>query len=337
MATQNVYPSAKQLIGFNKEVTQGTAVTTAPAFTLPIDSVLPEPKPTWLDNMALYNDMAAIHGRIQGPLHEEIAFQGPAFMDILPLLLNNILGDITSSGTLPVSHAISLLNSGTAQPGSLTMVAWSGMPATGGSRVYPGVCLSELTIAGNADSALITYQAKGMSWISSDAASAITYAPTPVQPMASWRYALGLAGPASGGTQNKTVRDFSLTIARQLRAENVFQNSQNPALIVRGNVDITCSLTSTVPGDETFVTYLLANTQPQLQLIGDIGTGATNYGMTIDMQQAAWDTNAIKTDEEVLGYNGTVRGIANTTNAGASGGMSPIKVTIRNQTATGSY
>lgn len=337
--TPTTFPTAKQIIGFNIEPAnaQGTPVTSTPAFTMPINSVLPEPKPTWLDDSAMRMAMGETYNRIQGPVHEEISFAGPAFLDILPLLLNNILGDITSTGTLPVSHAVSLLNSGTAQPKTLTMLAWQGTPATTSTRVYPGVALSELTIAGNADSALITIEAKGLSYPSLVLPTTpAVYTPTLVVPLATWRFALGLGGTASGAP-NKTVRDFSLTITRQLRVENTMQNSQSPAIIQRGTVGVTASLTSTIPGDETFVLYLLNNTQPQLQIIGDIGTSATNYGLTVDMQQAAWDTNAIKTDEEAIGYNGSVVAIANTTNVGASGGYSPCKVTVRNQTAAGSY
>lgn len=337
MATPVVFAQPKQIIGANKEVTQGTPVTTTPAFSIPIDSQLFELKPTWLDDKAYRQSMGDITNRVQGPMHEEFSFAGPCFMDDLPLLLNNILGDITTTGTLPQSHAISLLNSGSAQPGSLTFMTYEGMPATSAVRTHPGACLSELTISGNADSSLIMYEAKGMCWPGAALGAAPTFTPSTVIPMAAWRYALGLGGPASGGSQNKTVRDWSITITRALRVENTLQNSQNPFIIVRGVVGVTGSLTCTVPADETFLNYLIANTQPQLQLIGDIGAAGTNFGMTIDMQQAAFDTDALKTDEEALGYNGTIVGIQNSTNAGASGGLSPIKVTIRNQTVTGSY
>jgi hypothetical protein len=337
MATPVTFPTPKIIIGFNKETSQGAGVVTTPTFSLPVNSFTPEPKFTWLDDTAMDQSMGDIRSRTQGVQVEDISFAGPAYMDILPLLLNNILGDITSAGTAPTTHAISTLNSGGAQPGSLTLISYQGMPATSAQRYYPGVCLSELTLSGNAESTLIMYEAKGASWPSADMSSAVTFTPTAVAPQAAWRYALGLGGAASGGTQVKTVRDWSITITRALRPEFTLQNSQNPFIIQRGLVGVTGALTCTVPADESFYTYLLANTQPQLQLLGLIGSGATAYGLQIDMQTAAFDTNALKTDEEALGYNGTIVGVKNTTNAGASGGTSAIKVTVTNQTAAGAY
>lgn len=339
MATPTTFPSAKQILGFNKETTQGTAVTTAPAFTVPIDTNWsPQLMTTWLDDKSLDQSMGDIRGRYQGPLHESLSWGGPVYLDQLPLFLNNILGDITSTGTLPVSHACSLLNSGGAQPGSLTLLSWQGPTATTQSRYYPGVCLSELTISGNPDSSLLTYQAKALSFPSAPVPTTpVTYAPTTVAPLPAWRFAVGLGGVASGGTQVKTVREWSVTIARALKVENTSQNSQAPYIIQRGIVSVTGSMTSPVAPDESFLNYYINNTQPQWQLLGDIGTGATNYGMTLDMQVCAFDATKLKNDEEAIGYDGPFVGVKNTTNAGASGGSSQIKVTVRNQTASGSY
>lgn len=339
MATPTTFPSAKQILGFNKETTQGTGVITTPVFTVPIDTNWsPALATTWLDDKSLDQSMGDIRGRYQGPLHEELSWGGPVYLDQLPLFLNNILGDITTTGTLPNSHAMSLLNSGTAQPGSLTLLSWQGPTATTQSRSYPGVCLSELTITGNPDSSLLTYSAKALSWPSSPVPTTpVVYAPTAVQPLPAWRFAMGLGGVASGGSQIKTLREWSVTIARSLKVENTSQNSQNPYLIQRGIVAITGSMTCTVPADETFLNYYINNTQPQWQALADVGTGATNFGITIDMQQCAFDATKLKNDEEAIGYDGPFVGVKNTTNAGASGGTSQIKVTVRNQTASGSY
>lgn len=337
MATPIIFPAAKQILGFNREAVQGVPVTSTPAFTTPFDTWSPEFVPTWLDDKALRAAMGDTYGRQQGPVHETVSWGGPVFLDQLPLFLNNILGDITSTGTLPVSHACSLLNSGGGQPGSLTLFAWEGMPATTGSRTYPGVCLSELTITGNADSTLLMYSAKGLAYASADLPTTpAVYTPTTVAPLAAWRFALGIGGTAAGAP-NKTIRDFSFTIARALRVENTFQNSQNPFIIARGPISMTGSATCTVPGDESYVNYLINNTQPQLNLAADVGAGATNFGITINANQTAFDTTKLNNSEEVLGYDGTFVMIDNVTDVGASGGFSPCKITVRNQTASGSY
>lgn len=335
MATPTVYASNKQFVGWALETTQGTAATVTTY--MPVDSFgPPEDKVTWLDDKALRGNMADLQGRVQGPIHTEFQVQGPAYLDQLPYLINNILGDQTGTGTGPTIHTFSLLNSGTGQPGSLTFAHWQGLPATNQARLYAGACLSELTISGNAESSLITYTAKGSAWMSAVSGVSLTPTFSAVVPQAAWRYGLGLGGTAVGAP-NKTVRDFTVTMTRSLRVENTLQNSQNPYLIVRGPLALSGSYTATVPSDETILNYLLANTQPQFQIDGSVGAAATKYGLTLDIQNAASDTTVLKVDEEAIGYNVTFMGVANSTNAGASGGVSPIKVTVTNQTAATPY
>lgn len=337
MPTPTTYPTALQAVGWAVEPAnaQGTAVTPI-TWTNPIDSFDPSDKVTKLEDKAMRSSMVDLYGRQNGPIHVEWEMQGPAFMDGLPYLLKNILGDETATGTAPTLHALSVLNSGTAQPTSLTMVHYQGMPATTHARIYTGCVLSELTIAGNSESSLITYDAKGMGWASSVyPTTPPVFAPSVVAPQAAWRYQVGVGGTVSGAP-NKTIRDFSVTIARALRVENTLQNSQLPFIIQRGTVTMTGSFSVTVPADETFLTQYLAGTQPQLQILGGVGTGATAYGLQLDTQLADWDSVDLKTDEEALGYAVAFSAIGNTTNAGASGGFSVVKATVSNQTA-GAY
>jgi hypothetical protein len=307
-------------------------------FSVPVDSFQPEPNVTALDNKALYGDMAELHGRTQGPIHESFSFSGPMFPDAIGYFLKNILGDQTESGaSAPFTHAFSLLNSGTGQPTSLTIVHQNLLAATTGQRYYPGCCLSELTLKGNADSEFVTVEAKGMSWPSSPVpTTAVVPSFTAVTPIPFWKFALGVGG-TTVGAPNKKAREWSLTITRALRVENTAQNSQNPFIIQRGAVGMAGSLTFTVPSDETELLYLLNNTQPQIQLLGSQGAAAALTSLQIDHQLAAWDTAKEKLDEEAIGFDVTYVAIANTTNAGTSGGYSPGKITIQNAVALATY
>lgn len=339
MPTPVVYPSAKQFVGLAKETTQGTAVTPITA-TLPLDKFEPEDKPTWLDDKSFRGSMANLAGRIQGVEIVEWSMDGPCFFDTIGYLLNNILGDLTDSGATPNVHAMSLLNSGTGQPGSLTLVDWQGPPsASNFARVYPGACLSELTLKGNAESSLIMMSAKGMAWPSSVIGVAPVAATSTDTPQAAWRTALGLAGIASGGTQVKTCREWEITIKRALKAQFTLQGLQSPFVIFRGAVDVSGKLAFSVPADESnSMTYLLANTQPQLQLIVDNGlTVINNRNLQIDCQLAAYATTKINRGAEAVGYDATFDAVMNATNAGASGGLSPVKVTLKNAVAAATY
>lgn len=334
MPTPTTYPSQKQFLGLAKETTQGTAVTPS-TYWSPIDSFVPEEKPTWLDNNAMYNDMAKIHGRVQGPVHTEFDFAAPMFLDGLPHLLYNILGELSTAGSAPNVHSVSLLNSGTGQGPSHTFVHWQGLPATTRARVYAGACLSELTVSGNADSSLVSVTAKGLAYPSSIYP---TSEPVPtystVQPQASWRYQIGLGGTVAGAP-NVHIREWGFTITRELRVENTGRNSQAPYIIQRGAVSTSGTFTVSVPSDETEFLYLVNNSQPQMQIKGDNGgTGATLFGLQIDSLVTAMDTARINTGEEAIGYDLTWIGIANTTNVGASGGYAPAKFVVSNQTAS---
>jgi hypothetical protein len=339
MPTPVVYPSAKQFIGLAKETTQGTPVTPITS-TIPVDKFEPEDKYTQLDDLSFRGSMANLAGEIQGVGIVEWSLEGPCFFDMLPFWLNNILGDITDSGATPNVHAVSLLNSGTGQPGSLTLVDWQGPPsASNFARVYPGACMSELVLKGNAESTLVQITGKGLAWPSSVAAAAPTPATSADTPFAAWRTKIGLAGPASGGTQVNTVREWELTITRALKAEYTLQGSQNPFVIFRGPVDVAGKLMFSVPADESnSMTYLINNTQPQLQIVVDNGlTLANNRNLQIDVQFAAYQSVKINRGAEAVGYDADFKAVMNSTNAGASGGLSPVKTTVKNATTAGSY
>src|SRR5690242_10096100 len=163
MAGPTTYPSAKTFLGLAKETTPGTPV--APAFTLPLEKFEPEDKPTWLDDKSLVGSMVEVRGRQQGVEHTEWSASGPYFGDGIGFLLNNLLGDLTTTGSsAPFTHAFSVLNSGTGQPGTLTLTHWQGLPAGQQARTYGGACVSELTLKGNVESELITMDIKGMAW-----------------------------------------------------------------------------------------------------------------------------------------------------------------------------
>lgn len=340
MATPTTWPSAKSFVNWSKEtVAQGTPSVVSP-WTYPLSAPLTiKDNPVYIADPGMRGSMVSEYGLIQGPISVSWSMQGFAFMDGLGFLLNNILGDITTTGAAaPFSHAMSVLNSGMAQPGSLTLVDWQGTPATSNARQIPGACLSQLVLKGNAESSVIEFTAQGLAWPSSDLGAAPTPAPTAAPPLASWRTALGLAGPASGGTQVKTAREWSITIDRKLRAEFTLQNAQTPFIIQRGAVTAAGTLLVPVPADETVLNYYLNNTQPQVQLIVDNGlTLGAKLTLQIDAALGAFNSGEIVRGEEAIGYNMAYKCIANTTNAGASGGYSPLKVTLQNALPAGTY
>jgi hypothetical protein len=83
--------------------------------------------------------------------------------------------------------------------------------------------------------------------------------------------------------------------------------------------------------DLTALTYMLNNTQPQLQIVYSNGlAGASNITYTINVNLGAFDTANINESSALFGYDVTAKLISNTTNVGWSGGYSPISVAIGN-------
>jgi hypothetical protein len=278
--------------------------------------------------------MAALFGRYQGVLKCEFSLGGPMYVDTIEHLLVNILGDRATTGAAdPYTHATALLNSGQGQPKTHTLTHATGIPAGTGARVYASSALSELTIKYNAESELCTYEAKGTSWGSAIASVAPTAAPSAVPPMASWRGLLGLAGPAGGGTLVPTMAESEVTLKRKLDALYTVSGSQQPYIIQRGELEFSGKITF-IAADETPLTKMLASTQEQLQiLLGNGVTGAGQRSLTIDCAQGAYSSAKIDQGKTASMYEVEFDGIANSTNAGTSGGLSPCKITVINGNA----
>lgn len=271
----------------------------------------------------------------QGSSHPEVRTltstgTSPTFAK--PLLFAHSAAEVVRPTQAPWSQFHALNNGGVAQPGSLTLVDWQGVTASTFARAYAGCCASELTLKLNAESEYLTQQVKGIGWPSAAAAVTPTSAPTTSQPMASWRALVGLAGPASGGTQVKLLQTLEMTISRQVKAIFTLQGSQSPFFIQRGNLRVSGKAYIAVPADETHLNYLLNNTQPQLQLVVSNGLAGTNLlSVQVDIQKAAYKTAKIR-KAEAIGYDITFDAVKNSTNIGGSGGLGPIKITTQNNT-----
>lgn len=239
--------------------------------------------------------------------------------------------------TGPYTQAHSLLNSGSGQPISHTITHFLGPTATSGARQYPGACFSELGLKWNAESELLTWSGKATAWPSVALGATPTANPSTVLPVASWRMLLGIGGPASGGTLINTVTDGELTIKRELSPYFTVTGAQNPYIIQRGGLSVEGKL-GFVAADESPLLYLLNNTQPQLQIILDNGlTGLNKITFQIDCQIAAFTQMDPDGTKSAVEYGGTFMAVLNTTNAGGSGGYSPIKVSVTNNVPAGTY
>lgn len=331
MPTPTTYPSAKQFVNIAKETTQGTPVETGMK-TWPMTNFKPKDDPVMLDDEGMRGSMVEVYGVIQGPRKSNFTCDGAVFLDLLPNALFNLMGACATTGPVSSSytHVLSLLNSGTGQPPSHTLVDFQGLTATSGARTYSGCSFSELTLKGNPESTLLEWAGKGSGfWSAAYPTAAPTLDVTTESPMAAWRVELAFGG-ALPGAKNLTVREWEVTTTREISVQHTSQNSQNPYIIQRGTIATEGKFFVAKPSDETFLTYFRDNTQPVFQLIVTNGlAGASLRTLTIDIN-AMQMTAEINRSDPAVGYDVTFKGIANTVNAGASGGYSPVKYTVVN-------
>lgn len=255
-----------------------------------------------------------------------------------PFVYAHASGATVQVVTGPFSSTFANLTSGTAQPNTLSLAHFLGPTATTMARVYTGACLSDISFTINPETSFVTFDAKGVCWPSQPDLSTPTPNPTSVAPIAAWRAVLGVGGVASGGTQIKYMGDCTVDVKRKLDVIFTGQNSQNPYVITRGELDCSGKLNFVAVPDESQFLNMLNNSQPQLQLLIDNGQAGVNHGLIqFDSQITAYKDFVPDTGKSVVGYTGGFDAIANTTNIGASGGYSPGKLTLLNNVSPQSY
>lgn len=337
MAWVSAVTPQKAFLNLAPETTPGTAATTG-FLTVPITKPNIDDVQKFLDDPSIRGSMAERYGRYAGVRSSSVSFGGPFYPDIAGLLLQNILGDRTSTGAAdPYTHAFSLYNGVTGQPKTHTAVYYSGVTPTVGARVFAGLCLSELKISWDAESKLVSYTAKGIGISSVIAGATPTAAPSSVPPIASWRAQMGIGGPASGGTLDPTCTTFELTLKRKVDAIYGLALSQDPIVIQRGTLAVD-GKAKFVARDEVPLTNMLNNTQGQVQIDLQNGiVGAGQRGMLVNFAQASWENAKLDEGKQATMWDVGIDGIANATDAGATGGLSPVKITVINGTAGTAY
>lgn len=257
------------------------------------------------------------------------------------LVYQHAVSQVVQPLQTPYTYQFALQNAGvtqsqlqTAQAHSLTVTDWSGVTASTGARAYPGAMLSDLSFTID-PTKLLTFSAKATTWGSVAAASTPAVTISGLGPQAAWTAAVGIGGPASGGTLVNNVQNLSVSLTRKLKLYPTL-SAKNPYIIRQGKFGITGKF-SLVAADESALTNYLTNVQPQLQVVMSTGSGATTQKLQFDLQQVYYKTSSINRSSEAVGFDVDFTGIANTTNIGASGGFSPCLVTIQNAVAVGVY
>ena len=246
-----------------------------------------------------------------------------------PARFTHASGKAVATVVAPFTHIFSLLNSttGAAQPPTHTLTHRQGISGSFGQNQYGYWCASESAFTLNAQQAF-THDTKGTSLIRQTVTgSALTNVPSTAALQAAWEGKIGIGGPASGGTQVFNVSEPKFTVTRALKPFWGVNGQQAPYAIVRNNLAITGGFTFLVIDDSPMLA-MLNNTQPQLQIVLSNGlSGANLLSVQLDMQVGAYETAKLNGNDE-LEWEVTFKGVANSTNAGFTGGFSPGKITL---------
>jgi hypothetical protein len=277
-----------------------------------------------------------------GPLAEIVTTSGaptgvgPYTIPVPALAKLHASGVAITAIVAPNAHVFSLFNGSGGQPVTHTLTQFYGPTATTGTRSFSSFVCTELTVTWNAESEFVTYTAKGLAWPSASAARP-TLIYTSAGGVASWAGVLGLAGPASGGTQVKSALSGEFSLKRSAKAYYTGQGSQTPYIIQRGGFSAGWKL-GFIAIDEAPYTYMRNNTRPSMQFVASNGlAGAAALGFQLDSAKAAFEAAKSNNGSEAIQWDCSGRYLLNTTNAGYSGGNSPLAITLTNALPTGTY
>jgi hypothetical protein len=112
--------------------------------------------------------------------------------------------------------------------------------------------------------------------------------------------------------------------------------TQNPYQIFLGALEVKGSFKFVMEAD-TELTRFLSNTQPSIALNFATGAGASATQIQAVITKGAYTVATIERGKDFVEIQVTVEGIGNTTDAGSTGGFAPIKWTLQNALASGTY
>jgi len=319
----NALPVARQQFGIAKEATKGTY---APPTAFPAwDTFNPDDKITMLPVVGLRGSMVTQFGSVQGVGVGEISVGGAVYADAIGWPLAGLLGDITTTGTVaPYVSALAVLNSGTGQPTSHSIT--HNYQATH-SRGYAASQWSEVALTYTAPD-LAKFTAKSTSLLSAQETPAVA-SYTAILPFAAWQCTCLI-----GGVALTTVTEATVTMTRKLMVLNGLNGSQGPAQIFLGDLDVKWKISGLADIADGLLLEYLNNTQPALDLTM---TQSTSAILQVHSSSVALDSAPFKADKDVIEIDASGTANGNVTDIGASGGYSPVKVTLTNAIASGTY
>lgn len=327
-------PRSRSYIGIAKETrpTPGASPTAVAATDfIPFTAFTPFDNITYLDDKGIRGAMTEQFNVIQGKIYSEIDISGDVFPDTIGYIFGGVLGDVTTTASAaPYTHAMSLLNSqaSNGQPPTFTISDYYGLGSSS-TRQFAGCQWASIDTKFSAD-ALLTYSAKAMGYQSITAANP-SASFSAVAPLPSWTGTTTLAGSVTA-----IMSEGNVNISRPVTPIHTVDGTQRPYQLFAGPLTVEGSLLLVLESDAQ-LNYYLNNTQPVLDIDFTSGAGASLVEVKFHMTKCAFTVARVERGKDYVELNVNYRAQANTTDVGATGGYSPIKVTLQNAKASGTY
>lgn len=320
MANPTIFTAEQNYIGLGKETSNGTATT--PTRFLPFKTFTPAPNNGLIVDDAVYGSMTTENGAVAGPQSATHDLSTYFYADTVGDLLDNMFGGYAVTGTGPYTHTFSLKNDGDGQPQAHTITDYTGITATVGARAYAYACLSELTFSGNA-TGLVTVEGKLTSYIGKPAASAPTNTTTSNTVLPGWQSSVTVAGTAV------PIREWSVTMSRDLVVDPLANGSQDPNSIARKGMAVAGKLTFAAKDEQPVVDFLAGTQQAIAVTITNGGSGTALRSLVLTATKGVYSDESMAR-ETPIGFEMGFKGLSNTTDVGSSGGRAPIKAVLSN-------
>jgi len=326
----SVQQSVRSYLGIAKEVTRGTAV--APTDFIPVmkDALKPVDIVDPLYDTGLRGSNVLNYNYIPGRTRSTVDFGGAVFADTVGYAIAGVLGSVATVGaSAPYTHTISLFNSltsgGDVQPISYTLTDFYAVDV----RSYPGCQFSDFSLKFNADG-MLEYDAKSTGFqsetVSDPTPTFSTVLPTPV-----WRGTVSI-----GGSAVSTAMTGNIDMKRPATPIYGISNTQDPYQVFLGPLEVTGKITFVMDNDSQLLNFL-NNSQPALVFNWAYGAGASAVQIQATLTKGAYTTGVIERGEDFVQVSVDINAQSNATDAGSSGGFSPIKWVLQNAKASGTY
>lgn len=250
-----------------------------------------------------------------------------------PLRFSHLTGVAVTNTTANYTHTFSAINPNSStgntssQPPTYTflhrnLVATS---ANHNSDQYSYSRFTDLKLTATKDG-WFTWDGKFSSYLRNYPSTDYTPSFTTVPAFPTWQAAISLA---AGQVYN--VSECSFTINRELDIVTAADGVQDPYVIAAGPLTAMFGIDYDAVSDETALNYMLNNTQPTLSFVLTNGLSSpSTVSITINAQLTGHKEAPLSAMKTLWGYKTTGELVANTTNAGNSGGYSPMQAVLVN-------